>query len=58
MHVQAPEYAVVTELSPDTKPMKKVWNTRVFTDTDSKLGDCIRCDFGTGIITLAPVRIT
>jgi hypothetical protein len=54
MQAHAPEYAVFTELSPDTKPMKKVWNTRVFTDTDSKLGDSIRCDFGTGIITLAP----
>ena len=54
MPAPAPEYAVFTELSPDTKPMQKVWNTRVFTDTDSQRGDSIRCDFGTGIITLAP----
>lgn len=48
------EYAVFTEFSPETKPIKGGWNTRVFTDTDIKQGDSIRCDFTTGIITLAP----
>ena len=52
--MQLPAYAVFTELSPETKAMQKVWNTRVFTDTDSQRGDGIQCDFATGIITLAP----
>lgn len=55
-----PDYAVFTEFSPDTRPIKGGWNTRVFTDTDAKRGDSVRCDFATGIITLAPgsYRIT
>jgi hypothetical protein len=48
------EYAVFTEFSPETKLLKGGWNTRVFTDTDMKQGDSIRCDFATGIITLTP----
>jgi hypothetical protein len=49
-----PEYAVFTEFSPDTKPMKTGWNRRVFTDTDVRKGTGIQCDFATGIVTLAP----
>lgn len=52
--VPGQEYAVFTEFSPDSKPVKGGWNTRVFTDTDVKQGDSIRCDFATGIITLTP----
>jgi hypothetical protein len=48
------EYAVFTELSPETKPMKSGWNRRVFTDTDVRKGTAIQCDFTTGIVTLAP----
>jgi hypothetical protein len=48
------EYAVFTELSPETKPMKTGWNRRVFTDTDAQKGAAIQCDFATGIVTLAP----
>jgi hypothetical protein len=48
------DYAVFTELSPDSKLMKPGWNTRVFTDTDVRRGDAIQCDFATGIVTLAP----
>jgi hypothetical protein len=48
------EYAVFTEFSPDTKPMKDGWNRRVFTDTDGRKGAAIQCDFMTGIVTLAP----
>ena len=50
----AAEYAVFTELSPDLKPAKPGWNRRVFTDTDVCKGSAIRCDFTTGIVTLAP----
>jgi hypothetical protein len=50
----APEYAVFTEFSPDSKPMKAGWNRRVFTDTDVRKGTAIQCDFATGIVTLAP----
>ena len=49
-----PEYAVFTELSPDSKPMLPGWNRRVFTDTDARRGNAIQCDFATGIVTLAP----
>jgi hypothetical protein len=49
-----PEYAVFTELSPETKPMKSGWNRRVFTDTDVRKGSAIQCDFTTGVVTLAP----
>ena len=49
-----PEYAVFTEFSPDSKPMKAGFNTRVFTDTDVRKGNAIQCDFATGVITLAP----
>jgi hypothetical protein len=48
------DYAVFTELSPETKPMKSGWNRRVFTDTDVRKGSAIQCDFATGIVTLAP----
>jgi len=48
------DYAVFTELSPDSKPALPGWNRRVFTDTDVCKGDAIRCDFTTGIVTLAP----
>lgn len=50
----AQDYAIFTELSPDSKPMKAGWNTRVFTDTQVKKGEGIQCDFATGLITLAP----
>ncbi len=49
-----PDYAIFTEFSPDTKPMRPGWNTRVFTDTDARRGGSIACDFTTGVITLAP----
>jgi hypothetical protein len=48
------EYAVFTELSPDTKPAKPGFNRRVFTDIDVNKGSAIQCDFATGIVTLAP----
>ncbi len=48
------DYAVFTELSPDTKPMKPGWNRRVFTNTDVRKGSAIQCDLATGIVTLAP----
>jgi hypothetical protein len=50
----APEYAVFTEFSRDTKPMKPGWNRRVFTNTDARKGNTIQCDFATGIVSLAP----
>ena len=50
----APEYAVFTEFSPDSKLLVGGWNTRVFTDADAQRGAAIRCDFTTGIVTLAP----
>ena len=52
--MQGPEYAVFTEFSPDSKIMAPGFNTRVFTDTDSQRGNSIRCDFKTGVISLAP----
>lgn len=52
--MQGPDYAVFTEFSPDSKAMTPGFNTRVFTDVDSQQGHSIRCDFSTGIITLAP----
>jgi len=48
------DYAVFTELSPESKLLKGGWNTRVFTNTDSRKGDAIHCDFATGIVTVAP----
>jgi hypothetical protein len=51
---QAGDHAVFTEFSPDTKPMKPGWNRRVFTDTDSRKGSAIDCDFATGVVTLVP----
>lgn len=48
------EYAVFTEFSPASKLMAPGWNRRVFTDTDTRKGNAIRCDFTTGIVTLAP----
>lgn len=48
------DYAVFTEFSPETKPVKAGWNTRVFTDTDIRKGNAIQCDFATGVVTLAP----
>src|SRR4051812_31212668 len=50
----AADYAVFTELSPESKPLKAGWNARVFTDTDSRKGNAIQCDFATGIVTVAP----
>ena len=47
-------YAVFTELSPESKLMKAGWNTRVFTNTDSRKGNAIQCDFATGVVTVAP----
>jgi hypothetical protein len=49
-----PEFAIFTEFSPDSKLIKGGWNTRVFTDTDSRNGTGMLCDFTTGIITLSP----
>lgn len=48
------EYAVFTELSPESKLLKGGWNTRVFTNTDARKGTAIQCDFATGIVTVAP----
>ena len=48
------DYAVFTELSPESKLLKGGWNTRVFTNTDSRKGNAIQCDFVTGIVTVAP----
>jgi hypothetical protein len=48
------EYAVFTELSPASKLLKGGWNTRVFTNTDTRKGNAIQCDFSTGIVTVAP----
>jgi hypothetical protein len=48
------DYAVFTELSPESKLLKGGWNTRVFTNTDSRKGNAIQCDFATGIMTVAP----
>jgi hypothetical protein len=50
----APEFAVFTEFSPESKLIKAGWNTRIFTDTDARNGHAIQCVFKTGIITLAP----
>src|SRR4051812_28462795 len=44
------EYAVFTELSPESKLLKGGWNTRVFTNADSRKGNAIQCDFATGIV--------
>lgn len=51
---RALQYAVFTELSPDSKPLKSGWNTRVFTDTAARQGDAIRCDFTSGVISVPP----
>jgi hypothetical protein len=48
------DYAVFTELSPESKLMKAGWNARVFTNTDARKGNAIQCDFATGVVTLAP----
>jgi hypothetical protein len=48
------DYAVFTELSPESKLLKGGWNTRVFTNADSRRGNAIQCDFATGIVTLVP----
>ena len=48
------DYAVFTELSPESKLLKGGWNTRVFTNTDSRKGNAIQCDFATGVVTVAP----
>src|SRR3982750_4636746 len=50
----AADYAVFTELSPETKKLKGGWNRRVFTNTDVRKGNAIQCDMATGIVTLAP----
>ena len=52
------DYAVFTELSPESKLLKGGWNTRVFTNTDSRKGNAIQCDFATGIVTVAPGRLS
>ena len=49
-----PDYAVFSELSPESKLCKAGFNTRVFTDTDVRKGNSIQCDMATGVITLAP----
>src|SRR5262245_48169086 len=51
---RGPDYAVFTEMSPESKLLKAGWNTRVFTDTDARNGNAIQCDFATGIVTVAP----
>lgn len=48
------DYAVFTEYSPQNKKLLAGWNRRIFTDTDSRKGNSIQCDFETGIVTLAP----
>ena len=48
------DYAVFTELSPESKLLKGGWNTRVFTNADARQGNAIQCDFATGIVTVAP----
>jgi hypothetical protein len=48
------DYAVFTELSPESKLMKAGWNARVFTNTDARKGNAIQCDFATGVVTVAP----
>jgi hypothetical protein len=50
----AADYAVFTELSPDTKKMSPGWNRRVFADTNVRTGAAIQCDFATGVVTVAP----
>src|SRR5262245_16216777 len=47
------DYAVFTELSPESKLLNGGWNTRVFTNTDSRKGNAIQCDFATGVVTVA-----
>ncbi len=54
MKMPGSDYAVFTELSPNTKAMTPGFNTRVFTDCDSQRGNAIRCDFNTGAISLSP----
>ncbi|HEU4377341.1 MAG TPA: hypothetical protein VFR73_02120 [Hyphomicrobiaceae bacterium] len=41
------DYAIFTELSPASKPLKGGWNTRVFTNSDARKGDAILCGFAT-----------
>ncbi len=55
-HAQSPaaDFAVFVEYSPQNKKMLPGWNRRVFTDTDARKGDSIRCDAATGVVTLAP----
>jgi hypothetical protein len=48
------DYAVFTELSPESKALKAGWNARVFTNTDARKGDAIQCDFASGVVTVAP----
>jgi hypothetical protein len=50
----ASDYAVFTELSPESKLMQPGWNRRIFTNTDSRKGDAVQCDFATGVLTLTP----
>jgi hypothetical protein len=47
------DYAIFTELSPESKLLKGGWNTRVFTNTDTRKGNAIQCDLSTGIVTVA-----
>lgn len=48
------DHAVFTEFSPASKKLKSGWNRRIFTDTDTRKGNAIQCDFTTGIVTVAP----
>jgi len=48
------DYAVFTEYSPQNKKLLPGWNRRIFTDTDSRKGNGIQCDFKTGIVSLVP----
>lgn len=50
----ATDFAIFVEYSPQNKKMMPGWNRRVFTDTEARKGDSIRCDSVTGVVTLAP----
>ncbi len=49
-----PAYAVFAEHSPVSKRMQPGMNTRVFNKVEVNVGDAIRLDERTGVITLAP----
>jgi hypothetical protein len=50
----ARDYAVFSELSPDTKPLQGGWNRRIFTATDAQGGSAISRDPATGIVAVGP----